>query len=132
MYIEGFHYGPLLTQAQHELSEFNKRENEMEKEMEKDKCQCPVGGGPVVVVPGVPDDQSNTIADTCTCTVSDSDSGTDIHTVSQIDMNRGVGIVDSNTNTNTDADMLPSGGQKNGFVVYRQTVDLVNMLEKIA
>ena len=45
-------------------------------------------------------------------------------------MNREVGIVDSNTNT--DADMLPSGGQKNGFVVYRQTVDLVNMLEKIA
>lgn len=82
MYIEGYHYGPLLTHAKQKLDEYHAKVEEKEREAKS----IPIADNKLI----------------------DSESQTMHHEV----------------------DILPSGGEKNGFVVYRQTVDLVNMLER--
>lgn len=67
-------------------------------------------------------------------TAKEANQGAEKDAVGTPDSNVPVGSQDANISIayNEDTDRLPSGGKKGGFVVYRQTVDLVTMLEKAA
>lgn len=106
LYIEDFHYGPYLTAA-------------------KAHCRGALCGAEAENETENTSQSESFIPTTAAATVATTSSGTD-----EKKAESGTAELQVLQSGCREDGKLHSGGEKGGFVVYRQTVDLVNMLEK--